>query len=345
LLIRWKIGSERRRASPPSRAWPLSLALSAGAALVAGPVQAQTGESKAMAEVLFREGKKLLAKGNVDEACVKFESSYHLDEVLGTLLNLAACHETQGRLATAWGEFNEALTVAKKADLAARQKFAKEHIAAIEPKLSHLTVTVPDAVAVEGFQVTIDRVPLPRGAWGTPVPVDSGGHAVVATAPGRQAWESSVKLEQAASESVSIPVLATLPPPPPPPLTSSTSSPSLSPPPSPPKSRWKRPVGFAALGVGAVGLGVGSYFGVRALSLGTESARGCLPDGSCTSEGYAAFTRGKSAAMASDVLLIVGGAVAAAGGVLLVLDAVDKPSPPRLAIALAPGSLTVKGAF
>ncbi len=336
-MIRWKTDSEPRRPSPPSCALLLAIAVGAGATLPARPVEAQSGESKAMAEALFREGKKLLAKGKVDDACAKFESSYHLDEVLGTLLNLASCHETQGRLATAWGEFNEALTVAKKADLAAREKFAKERIAAIEPKLSHLTVTVPDAVAVEGFQVTVDRVPLPRGAWGTPVPIDAGGHAVVATAPGRRAWESSVKLRQAASESVSIPVLATLPPPPP--LPSSSSSPS------PPKSHWKRPVGLAALGVGTVGLGVGSYFGVRALSLGTDSARGCLPNGSCTSEGYVAFDRGKDAATAADVLLIVGGGVAAAGGVLLILDAVDKPSPPRFAISLAPGSLTVKGAF
>ncbi|MEP7120991.1 MAG: tetratricopeptide repeat protein [Byssovorax sp.] len=293
-----------------------------------------------MAEALFREGKKLLANGKIDDACAKFESSYHLDEVLGTLLNLASCHETQGRLATAWGEFNEALTVSKKADLAARQKFAKEHIAAIEPKLSHLTVTVPDEVAVEGFQVTLDRLPLPRGAWGTAVPVDSGSHAVIATAPGRRAWESSVKLEQAASESVRVPALVVLPPPPPPP---SAPSPSLRP--TPPRSRWKRPVGIGALGVGAVGIGVGSYFGARALGLGSESARGCQPDGSCTGAAYDAFTRGKTAATMSDVFLIVGGAMTAAGSVVLILDTVDKPSAPRPGVSLGPGSLIVTGAF
>lgn len=331
-MIRWKTASEPRRSSSRARAWSISLAMSLGAALVAGPVQAQSGESKAMAEALFREGKKLLAKGKVDDACAKFESSYHLDEVLGTLLNLASCHETQGRFATAWGEFNEALTTARKADLAARQKFAKEHIAAIEPKLSHLTVIVPSAVVVEGFQVTLDRVALPRGAWGTPVPVDSGSHAVVAAAPGHVAWKSSVKLEVAASKSVSIPVLATPPPPP-------------RPPPPAPKSHWKRFVGIGALGAGAVGVGFGSYFGVRALNLGSESARACLPDGSCTSDGLATFNRGKAAATTSDVFLLVGGALAATGGVLLILDAVDKPSQPRLAVSPGPGSLIVTGAF
>lgn len=339
-MIRSKTASERRRPLSHARAWRLALALSLGATLVAGQVQAQSGESKAMAEALFREGKKLLAKGKIEDACTKFESSYHLDEVLGTLLNLASCHETQGRLATAWGEFNEALTVAKKADLAARQKFAREHIAAIEPKLSHLTVTVPEAASVDGLQVTVDRVALPRGAWGTPVPVDSGSHAVIATAPGRVAWESSVKLEQTASESVRIPVLATLPPPPPPIATAALSSAPL-----PPRSPWKRPVGFAALGVGAVGIGIGSYFGVRALNLGAESARGCQPDGSCTSGAYDAFGRGKTAATMSDIFLIAGVALAAGGGVLLVLDAVDKPSAPRLAISPGPGSLTVTGVF
>lgn len=335
-MTRSRTGSERRAASPRSRAWPLALALSAGAALVAGPARAQTGESKAIAEALFREGKKLLSKGKVEEACAKFESSYHVDEVLGTLLNLAACHETEGRFATAWGEFNEALSVAKKADLALRQKFAREHIAAIEPKLSHLTVTVPDAVAVEGFQLTIDRVLLPRGAWGTPVPVDPGDHTVVARAPARLSWEKTVKLQQAATEAISIPVLA--PPPPPPPRPPP-------PPLPPPRSHWKRPVGVAALGVGAIGLGIGSYFGVHALGLGSESASGCLPDGSCTSAGYDAFSRGKTAATTSDVFLLAGGAMAAVGGVLLILDAVDKPSPSRLAISPGPGSLFVKGAF
>jgi hypothetical protein len=37
--------------------------------------------------------------------------------------------------------------------------------------------------------------------------------------------------------------------------------------------------------------------------------------------------------------------MAAGGGVLVIVDAVDRPSAPRLALAPGPGSLTVTGAF
>src|ERR1043165_7438851 len=72
---------------------------------VAAPAHAQ---SKAQAEVLFRRGVELMDAGKVDEACDAFEDSQKLDPVTSTLLNLAACREKRGQLATAWGLFLEA---------------------------------------------------------------------------------------------------------------------------------------------------------------------------------------------------------------------------------------------
>ena len=60
---------------------------------------------KVAADALFGEGKRLLAEGDVDHACAKFEASLQLLDQLCVLLNLADCHERQGRTATAWAEF------------------------------------------------------------------------------------------------------------------------------------------------------------------------------------------------------------------------------------------------
>ena len=48
---------------------------------------------------------------------------------LGTLLNLATCHEKLGRTASAWGEFKEAATLAEKRGEKDRATFANEHLA------------------------------------------------------------------------------------------------------------------------------------------------------------------------------------------------------------------------
>jgi tetratricopeptide (TPR) repeat protein len=328
------------------RARVLAVIVTTSASLVAAPARAQTGEAKAMAEALFREGKRLLDKGKIPEACEKLASSYKIDEALGTLLNLASCHEKQGRWATAWGEFNEALMIAKKAGQAPRQKFCKERIAAIEPKLSRLAVQVEQAAAVEGLEVTIDRVALARGAWGTLIPVDPGDHLIEASAPGREKWQTTVKLGETASQTVPVPVLKVLPPPEP-----------AAPPPPPPRSKWKLPAGIAGVAAGAIGIGVGTYFGVRAFNYASTSNDLCNPDGTCTKLGLAAFQDGKSAANLSNVFFAVGGVLAAAGTVFIVLAAIEPGAQPQpkpatgLRLELAPafgpssGSLSLRGVF
>ena len=69
---------------------------------------------RAIAERLYDQGRKQLTEGNTAAACESFGESMRLDPGTGILLNLASCHETQGRLATAWVEFREALTASRR---------------------------------------------------------------------------------------------------------------------------------------------------------------------------------------------------------------------------------------
>ncbi len=59
-----------------------------------GQEQAEEG---ALAEMLYRQGRALVAEGKAAEACPKFAESYRLDATTGTLLNLASCHEIGSR--------------------------------------------------------------------------------------------------------------------------------------------------------------------------------------------------------------------------------------------------------
>lgn len=292
-------------------------------AVSASPASAEPSNGKAIADALFKEGKKLFADGKIPEACRKLEGSYAIDAAPGTLLNLAVCHEAEKKTATAWSELNEALSQARKANRPDREKIAKEHLAALEPHLARVVAAVPDAVRVPGLEVRLDGVVLAQGAWGTPIPVDPGDHAARVTAPEREPWEGKVSVDAGQTTTINVPALKVPPPPPP----------KAPPPPPPVAAPWKLPVGVAALGVGAVGLGLGTVFGARALSLGSQAKAGCT-SGVCNQAGYDAYRSGSSAATASDVLFAVGVAAAAAGAVLLITRTPKAPAAPASALSV-----------
>lgn len=193
------------------RSSTLTLLATVAACCWAGPVLAQTSNA-AMAESLFREGKRLSAERKFAEACPKFAESYKLDPGLGTLLNLAICHESEGKPATAWAEFSEASSRAKREGDTDRAALADEHIRALEPKLAHVNITLAPGGAVPGLVIKFDSRELASAALGLPIAVDPGKHVVEAAAPGKEPSTQSVDVPTTpANLSVTIPVLKDAP--------------------------------------------------------------------------------------------------------------------------------------
>jgi len=157
--------------------------------LVAGRARA---EDPAAAEALFQEGRKLLAEGQTAVACEKLKDSFALDPMSGTLLNLAACYEKQGKTATAWARFRNAASLAKTQGKAEQAAEANRRIKALEPDLSYLTIAVPEPVP--GLEIKREDLDVSPATYGVQVPVDPGPVQVVASAPGYKTVKLSVEV-------------------------------------------------------------------------------------------------------------------------------------------------------
>lgn len=279
--------------------------------LVAGTARADKTQEKTLAETLFREAKSLVAAGKIPEACPKFAESQRLDPTVGTLLHLATCHEEEGKTASAWSEFNEAATLAGKANQREREKQARRAAQALEPKLSKLVVSVTGPLP--GPAVSVDGTSLGSGSFGVALPFDPGTHQIEATAPGKQRFTASVTLEAgAATKTVEIPALADeaapAPPPAPPPAPVAPVAPPTS-------SSSAATVGVVLGAAGFVGIGLGAFFGLRASSQASDADAFCQGK-LCSPEGLAGHEDAKSSALVSTVAVGAGALLLAGGAVL-----------------------------
>ncbi|HVY32365.1 MAG TPA: hypothetical protein VHB79_37770 [Polyangiaceae bacterium] len=169
-------------------------------AALPGTALAQTETRAAVAEALYRQARDLMAKGLLDEACPKFAESQRLDPATGTLLNLASCHERQGKLATAWLEYSDAMVAARRDAREDRVEFARERVADLEPKLSRLTILLAADADAEGLTLELDGANVGRAVVGAPFPVDPGEHRVRASAPGKTAQVFKVQIGAVADQ-------------------------------------------------------------------------------------------------------------------------------------------------
>jgi hypothetical protein len=283
---------------------------------------------RALAEVLFRQGRELMDQKRTSEACVKFAESLRLDVALGTSLNLAVCFETQGRLASAWSEYNRAASLARRSGDTARTEYAEQALTRLEALLATLRVTLsPEAQAVRDLKLELDGRELGNATLDTPIPLDAGSHVLVAKAAGYQPWSAQVQTTaESRAMALTVPGLVLVPAPASSPVPVATPEPNE---PVTPKREPGQPghtqrwLGLAAGGAGIAGIAVGSVFGIRAMSKKEQSDQAC-PARGCSPAVVEAYRDAKDAASVANIAFAAGGVLLAAGG-LLYFTAPDAP--------------------
>lgn len=278
------------------------------AALGAEPAAADPeppGEAiKVTAEDLFQQGVKLTEQNKWADAAAKFEESNRLERAPGTTIYLADCQEKLGKLASAWTLFVEAATIfGRRSPPDARAQTAKERGDALYPKLSRLTIEVPEAARVPGLVIKRDGIEVGKAQFATGIAVDAGKHLVEAAAPGRKPWRVEVSVPgDAGRAATTVPVLGDAPV-----AVSGDGS-----------WHWQRKVAIAAGGAGLTGLVVGAIFGVDALGKHDALGEHCAAGNPriCDAEGVAIAGDQKTSGTVSTIGFAAGGALVAAGVVL-----------------------------
>jgi hypothetical protein len=308
---------------------------------LASPSRAEpTAEDKALAAMLFKEARELLEHDEVDKACRKFQESQRIDPSGGTLLNLAACFEKQGRIASAWAEFNEALAWARRDGRGDRIQYAHEQMKALEPRLSFVIVDASSSAHLGGLEVRRNGTVVHRAAWGSRIPVDPGKHTIEASSQGYQPWRSEIVVQEQASEvRVVIPALMAAPAPPEVPPVVAPAEPAGPDRMAPSDSSVPWPA-YALAGVGIVGIGVGSYFGLRAFSKNDEADKQC-PGGACSDEGLELTKEAGTAADVSTVAFAVGAVALGAGVTVWLVSGEEREETTRLTPIVGPGHASV----
>jgi len=307
--------------------WTLVAPLALAVTLRTEPAAGQGTSDKALAEALFQQGRDLLAEGKTVEACSRFEQSQKLEAKLGTLMNLADCHERAGRSASAWAEFTEAASLAERKGEEKRVQYARQHADALKAKLSHVVLRASETP--EGMTVMMDDHALNIAVLGASLPLDPGSHTIQVSAPGKQSWSHQFVISEGpASIDVSIPLLqneaATAPPAPPvapaPAPAPATTQPDNAPPPEDggvPTLAW---VGFGIAGVGTV---VGAITGILSISK-TSDLKDACPDNRCPDSQEDARSSANTMANISNVSFAFAGAGAIMGVIALATSGSDE---------------------
>jgi hypothetical protein len=296
-----------------------SLALSM---FVAHSAQAESIDPSAARELL-KQGYALKQHGKYAEALPRLVESLRLDSQLKTLINVADCEESLGMLSQAQKHWVAARDQATAESAQTFLAEAEKRLTALEARMPRLTVN-RSGPAVEGMEVRRDGVLLEGPSLGTPLPTDPGKHEVVVTAPGHAESRFPVELLEKDSKVLNVAPGAAEAPrlgqavPPPSSQAAAAATTAVPPAAGEPNetSYWgaQRAIAVGTVGLGVVGLGVAGYSWAHANSQHKEALDTCNPN--CDDAARQKQSSAVSSAHLSSAMLITGGVLVAAGGVL-----------------------------
>ncbi len=287
------------------------------------PVGSDNG---AAADVLFQEGKSLMAVDKIREACPKFSASYKLERKLGTLLNWADCLEKDAKFGSAYERFGEAVDWAK-ARSDDRGDYAKRRRDALAPRVPKLRLAVTRGA--EKLLVFRDGVVVSEETFGLSVPVDPGTIEIEVRRDDELLDKRTAKIEEGRELEVPLDLAAI----------------SRAHPPRrelKPVSKAQRTAGFVIGSVGLAGLvtfGIleGAAYGQKAKA---DAPGGCK-NGFCTPSGFKLNRKAGNLAEAGQWVGVASGAVLAVGVTLLLTAprSVSAKEAPHVGFApfIAPG--------
>jgi hypothetical protein len=271
--------------------------------LVGIPMQAHADSvAPNAAQILFDDARRLMVAARFADACPKLAESEKLAPASGTLLNLAVCHEREGKTASAWLEYHDVIALSLRERNTARRSIASQRIEALEGHLTMLKVNAPVRVP-RGLWLTIDGEHVGREALRSTLPVDPGTHHVEYGAPGYEARELSIELRREGQSVVDLPELRRRA------FTGSAKREQTV------RRGWTA-VG-AGFGVGTAAFGAVAYFGIGAGEAWAERNRHC-PAGICDGVAVEEGRHAQQLATAADVALGIGVVATAVGAYFLV---------------------------
>jgi hypothetical protein len=224
----------------------VTLTASAQALAQGANVELATAAEKRSATADYRAGMKAFEEKKIETALELFRKSYATVASPNSGLMIARSLVDLGHLSEGYQQLEQVTELANalargnpkyKTTADAAQKELEE----LKPKVALLTVTVPVAVAV-------NDVSVPAVQWGKPLALPPGT-ATVRLRAGDQNREQRVTLSPGGEQSIAL----SLPQP-------QAAAPVAAAPPPATANNTGRTLGYVALGVGAVGLGVSTAF-------------------------------------------------------------------------------------
>ncbi len=281
----------------------------ASAAVLAAFAHDAFGGDANRAAALFTEGRQALASGNYTLACKKFADSQAEDPREGTLINLALCEESLGKVAEARQYWQQARDLA--AALAdPRADYDAQQFARIDGRVPRLDIRLEGA-APPATEVMRDGIEFGSGSLGVPLPVDPGAHVIRATAIDHEPREFRIELREGETRVLAVGPGPSLPPSraPAPPTTDVAPGRAGS---------MLRAVAYGAGALGVLGLGIGATFGVRAAAASSAAAGHCQGN-VCDATGTAARNEEASRASVATIGLVTGAGLVVGASLLWAL--------------------------
>jgi hypothetical protein len=313
------------------------IGLSAGGAQAAPVDEA----SRATARKLGYSGVEAYQAGDFSAASDKLERAYHVLRVPSVGLWSARALAKLGKLVEASERYMEVQQLSGSTGNEEVQKGALTDVATdlavLTPRIPHVTVQVQGAAAAE-VSVLVDGTPIAPDLIGEARPVNPGRHQIEGTRGSEHAVVDVTLGEGEQKPALlrfGVPVQAS----PPALIDDRTQLQS----PTPSKLGTQRTLALVAGGIGVVGVGIGTLFGLKSKSSHDEAAKYCAGAICTDPRGVTAGNDAHAAGNVSTIAMIVG-AAGLAGGVVLWLSA-PKSTEPHAELGAGFGTLQFRGNF